>query len=841
MKGTHLAFFALCCMIGMTISCGKKGDPGVPVIPLPLPISDVSVRLGLDSVVLSWNPPTHYTTNKTLELDDIRNFTILRKTEAPVANRWEFSDTFEGWSEAGKTLPLKRHKGILRAASGDMYLIMNSPEKLNIQADKNRYIRLKLWAKNSQQGYVVFITEKDKSWDTHFDLRFHPAVHTSYYSFYQAFKSVKVKPFRIIPGPPERVHEYVLDMQTLPTWAGKIQQIGIVFKNTHPSPENEGRSPQKPQQTVLPEHLLEVGLDGIEFVKTLKQSLPVYEAPPWVFLDDEEGWTCLQSARTFGASDGVLYAQGNDRVVLLSRQGQQIHANDTQQITIRMNVTEGEEAYLLLNSDSRDLFPDLDAASTLNSPHAIRIPLQGKGQFHSYTIDMNPSVGRSNSGETRLSLPRSPLPSQERFAEQSFQSANIGQIALVFPAVTSGRQRQIAIDYIDVVSDKRHAPLLTQFDLPPLEQIANSVQTLRLKEHLDFDIPYPDLSDEKIQLPVTQITLARISPQHPAPAEVRNNIFFLTDTGQFRVDVEGKEESMTAALEYGNRYTYQILVTDRKKRQSKLSPPLTVEFVRSPAPPKHFSVIPGDERITLTWDRPIFTVDGKKIRHLAGYQIFRSQTPAEYLKTPPRGSEAASHASSGTLHGTDVPADSHISPVSDTPLAQEIQAAPASNPLMVTPKTLVATLPATQTHFTDTGLLNGRRYYYTIVARTSTRSDFGLSEHSQEVVGVPVDNRPPAAPTGLVGVYLNDVATLHWKQGGREDTDVAGFYIFRSDSAAGPFQQLNAEPVFKASYADVTVKANRRYYYRITAVDDELPPNESLPSEMTLVETFSLD
>ena len=69
---------------------------------------------------------------------------------------------------------------------------------------------------------------------------------------------------------------------------------------------------------------------------------------------------------------------------------------------------------------------------------------------------------------------------------------------------------------------------------------------------------------------------------------------------------------MTATLEYGNRYTYQVLVTDRKKRQSTLSPALTIDFVRSPAPPENVSTTPGDESITLTWDRPIFTVDGKK-------------------------------------------------------------------------------------------------------------------------------------------------------------------------------------------------------------------------------------
>ena len=236
MKRTYLILFAMCCMIGISIGCGKKSDPIVPVVPLPLPITKVSGRLSKDSVTLSWSPPTEYTTKKALELDDIKYFTILRQTEAPVANRWEFSETLEGWSNAGKTLPLKRHKGALRTASEYTYLIINSPENLDIEADENRYLRFTLWAKNSQQGYIAFITAQDTTWDTDFDHLFQPAVHTSYYSFHQAFKSAKVKPFRIIPSPTDVAHEYVVDMQTLPTWTGTIQQLGIVLKNNQPNP-----------------------------------------------------------------------------------------------------------------------------------------------------------------------------------------------------------------------------------------------------------------------------------------------------------------------------------------------------------------------------------------------------------------------------------------------------------------------------------------------------------------------------------------------------------------------------------------------------------------------------
>ena len=262
---------------------------------------------------------------------------------------------------------------------------------------------------------------------------------------------------------------------------------GFSEKSDH-AIEQPSQKPEKAQSG----HLLQAGLDSIEFVETREQSVSLYEAPPWVFLDDEEGWTSLLlPSRTFGASDGVLYAQGNDTIVLFSQQGQQMHANDIQQIRIRMNVTEGEEAYLLLKRGPQESFPDFDAVSTMDFPQVIRIPLQGHAQFHTYTIDMSRYVERISSIDTRASSPQRTDNSQETLPEEqqplqaggnaalgtaqtgkrtvparALPTINISQFALVFPAVTAGRERQIAIDYIDVVSDKEHAPLLTQSDLP---------------------------------------------------------------------------------------------------------------------------------------------------------------------------------------------------------------------------------------------------------------------------------------------------------------------------------------------------------------------------------------
>ena len=104
---------------------------------------------------------------------------------------------------------------------------------------------------------------------------------------------------------------------------------------------------------------------------------------------------------------------------------------------------------------------------------------------------------------------------------------------------------------------------------------------------------------------------------------------------------------------------------------------------------------------------------------------------------------------------------------------------------------------------------------------------------------MPLDISAPDAPTGLVGVYLNDKVNLHWNQ--VPTKDFAGFNVYRSDNREGDFQKLNDEILRKSSFTDETAVAKKRYYYYITALDDEVPPNESEPSELEPIETYSLD
>ena len=245
------------------------------------------------------------------------------------------------------------------------------------------------------------------------------------------------------------------------------------------------------------------------------------------------------------------------------------------------------------------------------------------------------------------------------------------------------------------------------------------------------------------------------------------------------------DDDKKATLSHGTRYTYQIKLTDRKKRESELSDPVTVDFLKAPLPPGDLKAEAGDNVITLIWTRPFLTTDGKKIQSLVDYKIFRSLESGAYSEMP------------------------------------------------------LSRVASRKTVFTDTSVSNGIQYYYVLQPIASRETTISPQEFSEEVSATPFDDIPPDPPMEVVGVYLQNVVNLYWNQA--QVKDFAGFNVYRSGNLEGPFHKLNTQPILKASYTDSTAEEKTRYYYRVTAFDKASPPNESQPSEIAFVDTFPLD
>ena len=130
-------------------------------------------------------------------------------------------------------------------------------------------------------------------------------------------------------------------------------------------------------------------------------------------------------------------------------------------------------------------------------------------------------------------------------------------------------------------------------------------------------------------------------------------------------------------------------------------------------------------------------------------------------------------------------------------------------------------LPAGLSINIATGLISG-----TIAAGAATGSPYAVSITVNDgappnVVDtftwtVTAPNPPPAAPTGLVAAVNSRGVALDWAN--NTDGDLAGYNVFRSASASGPFTKLNPALLTTSQYTDNAAPQGASFY-RVTAVD----------------------
>jgi fibronectin type 3 domain-containing protein len=107
--------------------------------------------------------------------------------------------------------------------------------------------------------------------------------------------------------------------------------------------------------------------------------------------------------------------------------------------------------------------------------------------------------------------------------------------------------------------------------------------------------------------------------------------------------------------------------------------------------------------------------------------------------------------------------------------------------------------------FTNTGLANGRTYYYVVTAVNSG----GESGSSTEVSATP--QAPPAAPTGLTAAPGDAQVTLSWTA----STGATSYNVKRATVSGGPYTTV-ASPT-TTTYTDTGLTNGTTYYYVVTA------------------------
>ena len=135
------------------------------------------------------------------------------------------------------------------------------------------------------------------------------------------------------------------------------------------------------------------------------------------------------------------------------------------------------------------------------------------------------------------------------------------------------------------------------------------------------------------------------------------------------------------------------------------------------------------------------------------------------------------------------------------------------------------------TTYSDVNLTNDFTYYYRLAAVDSSGN---RSSQSSQIAVTPVDQTPPAAPTGLVGTAGEKKATLNWTANAA--SDLSYYTVYRS--LVNGFTATSGDSISRVvrpttTYSDVNLTNDLTYYYRLAAVDSS--GNRSGQSAQTAV------
>jgi fibronectin type 3 domain-containing protein len=107
--------------------------------------------------------------------------------------------------------------------------------------------------------------------------------------------------------------------------------------------------------------------------------------------------------------------------------------------------------------------------------------------------------------------------------------------------------------------------------------------------------------------------------------------------------------------------------------------------------------------------------------------------------------------------------------------------------------------------FTNSGLANGRTYYYVVSAVNSG----GESGNSAEVSATP--QAPPPAPTGVTATPGDAQVTLSWTAAAR----ATSYNVKRAAVSGGPYTTVGSSTT--TTFTDTGVTNDTTYYYVVTA------------------------
>lgn len=119
---------------------------------------------------------------------------------------------------------------------------------------------------------------------------------------------------------------------------------------------------------------------------------------------------------------------------------------------------------------------------------------------------------------------------------------------------------------------------------------------------------------------------------------------------------------------------------------------------------------------------------------------------------------------------------------------------------------------------TVSGLTRGTPYYFAVRSRDDAGNLSGLS--NLLYWDWSLDAAPPAAPAGAVAAVQSEgkAVALTWRP--NAEADLAGYHVYRAESASGPWSRITTAPLVAAQYTDNAIPIEAfELLYQVSAID----------------------
>jgi hypothetical protein len=229
----------------------------------------------------------------------------------------------------------------------------------------------------------------------------------------------------------------------------------------------------------------------------------------------------------------------------------------------------------------------------------------------------------------------------------------------------------------------------------------------------------------------------------------------------------------------GSNLAYIVRTRAVKSRASGDSNVFTSLIYPTPGAPREPRISLTESAIVVSWSEPL---DGATAPKIAGYRVYRAEVEPGEFSAAQEGSQAKLKSALILLGST------------------------------------------TSAEFSDAHFEFGHSYLYTVRSIAQVGSDTVESDDSAPAVVNARDTFPPATPVGLEATIIPATpeapahVELSWAI--NSEGDLAGYNVYRSDREESPGTRLNSEVLPSPTFRDTSVVLGRRYFYRVSAIDN---------------------